>query len=132
MKEYLKGIASSTSYPEAGLAITSGLTSYIKAYGTPTGSTISYTLGPCSGAGWDLLVSKASSSGVAEYIVSDWLVTEYAGSTKVVPSSTGPKTVPMSFNSAVVVPNMSHLDNYDQAWDQISRAIIDFFSPEIV
>ena len=132
MKEYLKGIASSTSYLDTGFALTSGLIGYLHANGTAVSPTISYTLAPGAGAGWDMLVSKASSNGVAEYIVSDWLATDFAASTKVIPAEHGTRVVPMVFNNAAVVPSMKHVDNYDQAWDMVTKAIIDFFKPEII
>lgn len=128
LKEALKKVASSNP---SGITLTGAIVTYVRANGVPKGATISYNLGPASGVGWELLKAKASSSGVANYIVSDWLSTEFSGSMKVIPAPSGTAVVPMSFDKSVKVPDMSGYTDYDQCWASISKAIIEFFKPEI-
>lgn len=114
-----------------GASITSVIKSYIMSNGSAKAPTIRYTLAPASGASWATLISKASSFGVSPYIISTWIATEFAGSTKVIPASHGTKTVPMVFDSSAKTGDMSKFTDYDQVWEEISKAIIKFFKPEI-
>ena len=131
LKEVLKTAVQSGAFPASGSALSGAIISYVQANGTPKSPTISYTLGPATGAAWALLIPKASNSGVADYIISDTVATEFAGSMKVIPAAPAPITVPMSFNTGAKVADMSNVKDFDETWDKIATAIIEFFKPEI-
>lgn len=131
LKEVLKTAVQSGAFPASGSALSGAIISYVQANGTPKSPTISYTLGPASGAGWALLIPKASNSGVADYIISDTVSAEFVGSMKVIPGVPAPITVPMSFNTGAKVADMSNVKDFDETWDKIATAIIEFFKPEI-
>ena len=131
LKEKLKTAVQSGPFPESGSVLSAAIVSYVKANGTPKAPTISYTLAPASGSGWALLIPKAGSLGVADYIISMAIATEFAGSMKVIPAAPSPITVPMSFNTGAKVADMSGVKDFDESWDKIAAAIIEFFKPEI-
>ncbi len=131
LKKVLMGAISEGVFPENGVALSGAIISYVKANGTPTPPTISYTLGPASGASWASLIPLASEKGVADYIISNVLVVEFGGSTKVIPSPSGVSTVGMTFNTGAKVEDMSSCTTPDEVWEKISKAIIEFFEPEI-
>lgn len=131
LKEVLKTAVQSGAFPASGSALSGAIVSYVKANGTPKPPTISFTLGPASGSGWALLIPKAGSTGVADYIISDAVAAEFAGSMKVIPGVPAPITLPMSFNTGAKVADMSNVKDFDETWDKISEAIIEFFKPEI-
>ena len=131
LKEVLKTAVQSGKFPDSGAALSGAIVSYVKANGSPKAPTISYTLGPASGSSWSLLISKASSSGVADFIISDVISLEFGGSMKVIPAAPSPITVPMSFNNGAKVADMSNVKDFDETWERISEAIIEFFKPEI-
>ena len=131
LKEVLKTAVRDGSFPANAIKLSGAIVGYVKAKGTAKSPTISYTLGPANGLGWTSLIPMASSKGVADYIISHAITTEFASSLKVIPAHTGVITVPMSFNSAAKVGDMSKMTDYDQVWEEISHAIIEFFKPEI-
>lgn len=131
LKKKLMTAVQGGSFPASGSLLSAAIVSYVQANGDATPPTISFTLGPASGTGWALLIPKASSTGVADYIISDAIATEFAGSSKVIPGPTGVMTVPMSFNTGAKVEDMSNVKDYEETWEKISKAIIEFFKPEI-
>lgn len=132
LKEILKDVIRSGVFPEVGSKLSASIVGYVQSNGKPLPPTISYTLGPASGSFWADLISKASSVGVSEYIISEVISKEFAGSSKVIPAPSGVVTVPMSFDQTVKVEDMSNFTDFDQVWEAISKAIIEFFKPEIV
>ena len=131
LKAVLKTAVASGAFPASGVALSAAIVSYVMANGTPKSPTISYTLAPATGVGWAALISKASSKGVADYIISDAIAVEFASSTKVIPAPHGTTTVSMSFNTGAKVSDMSGVKEFDETWDKIATAIIEFFKPEV-
>lgn len=131
LKEKLKTAVQSGAFPASGSALSAAIVAYVKANGSAKAPTISYTLGPASGAGWALLIPKAGPSGVADFIISEAIATEFIASMKVIPAAPAPITVPMTFNTAAKVADMSNVKDFDEVWDKIATAIIEFFKPEI-
>lgn len=131
LKEALKTAIQSGPFPGSKTALSSAIVSYVMANGTALSPTISYTLAPASGDGWEALIAKASSSGVGNDIISTAIATEFASSTKEIPAPHGTQIVPMSFNSGASVKNLTDAQDFDEVWGKISEAIIDFFSTEI-
>lgn len=127
------GVVQGGSFPENAPALSAAIASYVQAAGTPTGSTISFVLGPCTGVGWVALAADAASSGkgVGNTVISIALATEFASSTKVVPASHGTTVLPMSFNAGAKAGDLSNESDYVKVWGRISEAIIKFFEPEI-
>lgn len=132
LKKELEAAVQTGTFPANGVMLSSAIKNYVTAKGTQVPPTISYTLGPATGDNWKNLILKASSSGVSEFIIQEVIVPEFSGSTKVIPAVPVPITVPMSFNLAAKVSNLSELNEFDDVWDKIAEAIIDFFKPEIV
>lgn len=132
MRDVLCNAVSTGRFPENAAALSNALKTYIQTNGQPQGPTISYNLAPCNGLGFEALISKASSKGVADDIISTGIAAELSGSTKVIPASHGVQTVPMSFDHSAKVSNLSQLKDYREVWLEISKAIIKFLKPEIV
>lgn len=131
LKEVLKKTVSTGTFPANAIYLSGAIVSYVKSKGTPKSPTISYVLAPANGLGWASLITKASSKGVADFIISNGIAAEFGASTKVIPASHGVITVPMVFNTSVKVSDMSNFTDYDQVWEAISKAIIEFFKPEV-
>lgn len=131
LKEALVSAIQSAPFPGSASLLSAAIVGYVQANGTAKSPTISYILAPASGAGWISLIDKASSSGVGDYIISDGAVSEFAGSSKVIPGPTGVITVPMVFNTSAKVSDLSNITDFDQVWLEISKALIEFFKPEI-
>lgn len=130
LKEKIIAALQSGDFPGSAAMISSAIKSYVMANGTPTPPTISYTLAPCSGAGWKALIPLAGSSGVGDKIISVGLSAEFGASTKVVPG-VPPVTVPMTFKTSAKVDDLTEIYDFDTVWQKISEAIVDFFSIEI-
>jgi len=131
LKKVLIESVQSGSFPGSAPTLSNAIRSYVTSNGTPNPPTISFSLGPCSGAGWIALSAKACDTGVAEYIISTAIITEFASSTKVIPGPTGVETVPMTFNTSAKVKNLSDVTDYNIVWEEIAKAVIDFFKTEI-
>ena len=121
----------SAPFPTSGRLISNAIRSYVQSNGVATPPTISYVLSPCSGAGWEALIPLASSSGVIKHIISVGISQEFGGSTKVIPAPHGVQTVPMIFNRAAMVTDLSTVTDFNKVWLEISKAIVEFFKPEI-
>lgn len=130
LKEKIVEALQGGDFPASAPAISQAIQSYVMANGTPKPPTISYVLGPCSGTGWTSLVPLASSKGVGDKIISVGIAAEFAASTKVVPG-VPPATVPMVFNTSAKVADLTEVYDFDEVWQKISEAIVDFFSTEI-
>lgn len=131
LKEKLKAAVQTGAFPASGAALSAAIKSYVMANGSPKSPTVNYTLSPAAGSNWALLIPKASSSGVADYIISVAIAAEFAGSTKQIPGPTGLITLPMSFNTGAKVADMSQVKDFDEVWDKIATAVVEFFKPEI-
>ena len=121
----------SAPFPSSSRLISNAIRSYVQSNGTATPPTISYVLSPCSGAGWEALVPLATGAGVTKHIISVAVAQEFGGSTKVIPAPHGVQTVPMIFNTGATVPDLSNVTDFNQVWLEISKAIVDFFKPEV-
>lgn len=131
LKQNLITAVQSGAFPASGVTLSNAIRNYVTAKGTPNPPTIGFSLGPCSGSGWTALMAKGGSSGVAEYIINTAIATEFASSTKIIPGPTGVMTVPMVFNTSAQVKNLSEITDYNEVWEAIATAIIEFFKPEI-
>lgn len=132
LKQVLMSAVSSGEFPASGAALSAAIVGYVRTNGQALSPTITYTLAPASGTAWALLIPKASERGVADYIISDAISQEFAGSTKLVPAPYGVQTLPMVFNNSAKVSDLSNFTDYEQVWREIARAIIDFLRPEII
>lgn len=121
----------SGSFPDSSVMLSNAIRTYVMANGQAIPPTISYVLGPCTGAGWRALIPLASEKGVAKYIISTAVAQEFASSTKVIPAPHGVQTVPMIFNTSAQVSDLSNVTNFNDVWLEIAKAIVNFFSSEI-
>ena len=133
LKSTMLSVIQGGSFPANASHLSAAIAAYVQANGTPTPPTISYTLSPKSGLGWEALIPLAISSGkgIGDKIISVALATEFAASIKVVPAPHGTQTLPMNFNRGANVGDLSNEDDYNKVWERIAEAIIEFFKPEI-
>ena len=133
LRSVMLGVIQSGSFPANGPELSAAIAGYVQASGSPVGPTISYTLAPCTGAGWTELSTYATSTGkgVGDKIVSIAMVTEFSASTKAVPAEHGTHILPMSFNAGASAGNLSNESDYLKVWDRVAEAIIKYFEPEI-
>jgi len=123
--------AASGGMPSCATNLSSTIKSYCEGNGTPVKG-IKVDLLPCTGAGWTTLVSQATSSGVADKIISMAVSIECAASMTTIITEHGPQQIPSVFNNSAQVADLTDCTSFEEVWDKIAEAIIDFMKPELV
>lgn len=123
--------AVSGGMPSCAVALSQTIKSYCESNGTPVKG-IKVNLLPCSGKGWQTLASQATSEGVGNQFISVGLSTEFAGSQTIIPTEHGPQPIPSSFNNSASAGDLSHYESFEDVWDKIAEAIINYVKPELV